>query len=122
MFATRLRWLSITPFGNPVVPLEYGIAAMSVAGSISTCGAASGSPSSSENGTPSSAEGVAFAESPLREARGERADAALQLGVGEHPAGDAVDQGGLVAERGRASERERAEVAAGIASSIGPPE
>ena len=24
MFATRLWWVSITPFGLPVVPLEYG--------------------------------------------------------------------------------------------------
>ena len=49
MLETRLRWLSITPLLNPVVPLEYGTAAMSTAGSNVTLGAASGSPSSSEN-------------------------------------------------------------------------
>ena len=29
MFAARLPWVSITPFGKPVVPLEYGSAARS---------------------------------------------------------------------------------------------
>ena len=29
MFATRLRWVSITPFISPVVPLEYGSTASS---------------------------------------------------------------------------------------------
>ena len=48
MLATRLRWLSITPLLSPVVPLEYGTAAMSSAGSNATSGAAPGSPSSSE--------------------------------------------------------------------------
>ena len=37
-FATRLRWVSITPFGVPDVPLEYGSATRSRAGSMSTCG------------------------------------------------------------------------------------
>ena len=58
-------------------------------------------------------ERVAFGEPSLREARGERADGALQFGVAELAAGDAVDQGGLVSKRGRASERERGEVARG---------
>ena len=35
MFATRLRWVSITPFIRPVVPLEYGRTARS-SGSTST--------------------------------------------------------------------------------------
>ncbi len=43
-FATRLRWVSITPFGRPVVPLEYGSAATA---SGSTATGASGGPSSS---------------------------------------------------------------------------
>ena len=34
MFATRLRWVSITPLDMPVVPLENGSAARSSAGSI----------------------------------------------------------------------------------------
>ena len=36
MLATRLRWVSITPFIAPVVPLEYGRIARSLPGSIST--------------------------------------------------------------------------------------
>ena len=36
-FVTRLRWVSITPFGTPVVPLLYGSSAVS-SGSIYTCG------------------------------------------------------------------------------------
>ena len=38
MFATRFRCVSITPFGSPVVPLEYGSATRSWAGSIATSG------------------------------------------------------------------------------------
>jgi hypothetical protein len=34
--ATRLRWLSMTPLGRPVVPLEYGRVTRSFAGSMST--------------------------------------------------------------------------------------
>ena len=49
-FATRLRWVSITPLGRPVVPLEYGSTARSFSASISASGAASGSPSRSANG------------------------------------------------------------------------
>ena len=37
-FATRLRWVSITPLGRPVVPLEYGSATRSSAGLIVTAG------------------------------------------------------------------------------------
>ena len=37
-FATRLWCESITPFGSPVVPLEYGSTARSFIGSISTLG------------------------------------------------------------------------------------
>jgi hypothetical protein len=40
MFATTLRCVSITPFGNPVVPDEYGNTTTSSAGSISTAGGA----------------------------------------------------------------------------------
>ena len=38
MFATRLRWLSITGFGIPDVPELNGRHAMCVAGSMSTVG------------------------------------------------------------------------------------
>src|SRR6478735_2885208 len=38
-FATRLRWLSMTPLGMPVVPEEYGSTATWVAGSKLTSGA-----------------------------------------------------------------------------------
>ena len=47
MFATRLRWVSITPFIRPVVPLEYGSTARS-SGSTST---ASGVPPGSASAT-----------------------------------------------------------------------
>ncbi len=33
MFAVRFWWLSMTPFGRPVVPLEYGSTATSRVGS-----------------------------------------------------------------------------------------
>src|SRR5262249_8502593 len=36
--ATRLRWVSITPLGIPVVPLEYGSATRSSRGSMRTVG------------------------------------------------------------------------------------
>ena len=36
--ATRLRWVSITPLGLPVVPELYGSTARCVAGSKLTCG------------------------------------------------------------------------------------
>ena len=48
-FATRLRCVSITPFGSPVVPLEYGSATTS-SGSIVTAGAVPGSSTSASNG------------------------------------------------------------------------
>jgi hypothetical protein len=50
MFATRLRWVSITPFETPVVPLENGSTARSPAGSTA---AAPASPSA--DGSDSSA-------------------------------------------------------------------
>ncbi len=53
-FATRLRWVSITPLGRPVVPEEYGSTATS-SGSISGEGASAGSPSRSVNGAAPSA-------------------------------------------------------------------
>ena len=50
-FATRLRWVSMTPLGRPVVPLENGSATRCDAGSIATAGAAvPGAASSSRNG------------------------------------------------------------------------
>src|SRR5271157_1077789 len=55
MLAMRLRWLSITPLLTPVVPLEYGSAAMSATGSNATSGAAPGSPSSSDKDVASAA-------------------------------------------------------------------
>ena len=50
-FATRLRCVSITPLGSPVVPLENGSATTCVAGSISGWGAGvPGGASRSPNG------------------------------------------------------------------------
>ncbi len=57
--ATRLRCVSITPFGNPVVPLENGSATRCVAGSTSASGA--GVP----GGASSSSKGVVPAASPI---------------------------------------------------------
>src|SRR5690349_24160667 len=45
-----LRWVSITPLGNPVVPLEYGITAIA-SGEIATCGGTVGPPSKLANGS-----------------------------------------------------------------------
>ena len=65
MLATRLPWLSITPLLSPVVPLEYGTAAMSFAGSNATSGAAPGSPNSSEKeGTPAASPSTNTSQSP----------------------------------------------------------
>ena len=57
--ATRLRCVSITPFGNPVVPLENGSATRCVAGSTSASGA--GVPGAAS----SSSKGVVPAASPI---------------------------------------------------------
>ncbi len=46
MFATRLRWVSITPFIAPVVPLEYGSAARSSGETSTASGVAPSSPRS----------------------------------------------------------------------------
>ena len=43
MFATRLRWVSITPFIRPVVPLEYGRTARSSGSTSTSSGVAPGS-------------------------------------------------------------------------------
>ena len=43
-----LRWVSITPFGNPVVPLEYGITA-TASGATATAGGVALPPSSAAN-------------------------------------------------------------------------
>src|SRR2546427_9635318 len=48
--ATRLRCVSTTPLGNPVVPLEYGSTARSCAGSTRARGAAAPVSSSAANG------------------------------------------------------------------------
>ena len=48
--ATRLRCVSITPLGSPLVPLEYGSATRSAAGSIATSGIGPSSASSAANG------------------------------------------------------------------------
>src|SRR2546430_5980052 len=48
--ATRLRCVSITPLGNPVVPLEYGSTARSRAGSAGLREAASQLSSSAAKG------------------------------------------------------------------------
>src|SRR5947208_1437599 len=48
--ATRLRCVSMTPLGNPVVPLEYGSTATSAAGSIDTRGTGASCSSRAANG------------------------------------------------------------------------
>ena len=46
--ATRLWWVSITPLGRPVVPLEYGKTTRSFFGSMATTGAGSSVDNNSE--------------------------------------------------------------------------
>ena len=53
-----LRCVSITPFGNPVVPEEYGNTTTSVAGSISTAGGSASSAMDSSERTPSAAPSI----------------------------------------------------------------
>ena len=72
--ATRFRWVSITPFGRPVVPLEKGRATRSVSGSMSTFGASSGFPMSE-------AKGVAPSGSPNTKSSSMPASAAAFLAV-----------------------------------------
>src|ERR1041385_7860518 len=48
--AMMLRWVSMTPLGNPVVPLEYGITA-TASGEIATAGGVVLPPSSAVNGS-----------------------------------------------------------------------
>ena len=50
MFATRLRWVSITPFISPVVPLEYGRTARSSGSTSTSSGVAPGSASATNAG------------------------------------------------------------------------
>src|SRR6185369_14662639 len=54
-FATTLRCVNITPFGSPVVPLEYGSTTTSSDGVIETDGGVGGASSSSSNGRTQSA-------------------------------------------------------------------
>ena len=50
--ATRLRCVSITPFGRPVVPDEYGRTTTSVAGSMATAGGSASIAIDASDGTP----------------------------------------------------------------------
>src|SRR4051812_6922206 len=61
--AMMLRWVSITPLGNPVVPLEYGITA-SASGAIAIAGGAVGPPSSAVSGSLPGASPSAITGSP----------------------------------------------------------
>src|SRR5215471_19927065 len=54
--ATRLRWVSITPLGSPVVPLEYGNATRSSRGSMRMAGGSLPAWRRSEKGVAPSAE------------------------------------------------------------------
>ena len=69
--ATRLRCVSMTPFGNPVVPLENGSATRCVAGSMSGRGA--GVPA----GASSSSNGVVPAAAPIEKTSSTPAAAAV---------------------------------------------
>src|SRR5215468_8950842 len=61
--AMMLRWVSITPLGNPVVPLEYGITA-TASGAIATAGGTVGPPSSAVSGSAPGASPSAITGSP----------------------------------------------------------
>src|ERR671936_194558 len=80
MLATRLRWLSITPLGRPVVPLEYGSATRS-----------------SGSGLAAGGRGVAPADAARGQAAGCRANRARGLGVGVGAPAGPVDQRRVVA-------------------------
>ncbi len=69
MFATRFRCVSITPFGSPVVPLEYGSATRSSAASIATSGGSPPAWSSDANGVaPSASPNTKISSTPARAA------------------------------------------------------
>ncbi len=53
-----LRWVSITPFGRPVVPEEYGNTTTSAAGSIRTSGGSSSSAIDSSEREPSAVPSI----------------------------------------------------------------
>lgn len=59
--ATTLRCVSITPFGRPVVPDEYGITTTSLSGSISTSGGSASTAVDASEGTPSASSIVMIA-------------------------------------------------------------
>jgi len=61
--AMMLRWVSITPLGNPVVPLEYGITA-TASGETVTVGGTALPPSRAVNGSASGASPSEITASP----------------------------------------------------------
>src|SRR6478672_8736426 len=113
-FATRLRCVSMTPLGSPVVPLENGSATMWRAGSIAGLGA----------GVPGGAGDAMERDGVLRDvgrvdaddlarrepARGQPCRAAVhvlaQLRIGKHCAADGIDDRRPVASRGGVAEHE----------------
>src|SRR5262245_60074073 len=66
--AIMLRWLSITPFGNPVVPLEYGITA-SASGATATFGGTRSPSSRAVNGSQPAASPIVITGTPGATAR-----------------------------------------------------
>ncbi len=72
MFAVRFWCVSITPFGRPVVPLEYGSTARSFSGSIAT---GSGSPPAPD------AMSQTFSSSRMRSSFGRLACASFTIGT-----------------------------------------
>ena len=71
ILATRLRWLSITPLGNPVVPEEYGSTRICSSRSTGAC-ASSGAPISALSGVTPSASPIttsSFTRVPTMAAR-----------------------------------------------------
>src|ERR1044071_10055910 len=61
-----LRCVSMTPLGNPVVPLEYGITA-TASGEIATAGGVVLPPSSAVNGSPAGAWPITLTGRPRAE-------------------------------------------------------
>jgi hypothetical protein len=64
---TTLRWVSMTPLGNPVVPLEYGRKSRSSRGSIRTSGGSPLLARSSPNGVaPGASPKTKISRTPAR--------------------------------------------------------
>src|SRR5205809_392147 len=106
--ATRLRCVSITPFGRPEVPLEYGSTTRSFRGSMVTAG---GSPSlsrSAANGVALSIAGGASPNTKISRTDEPRAAprAASDLSLRERSPAGPVDEDGPIGAIARVPEDE----------------